>query len=307
MRERRVDGREVDALVDEALQRDLQRGLGVQRQRAQRLRHVDRAAARKAAVDAHLHAAGRRAGRRRRRTPAPRARPGSRCSRAPSATSAAELRRGRRSVILRASCCTLTCAVSALTAPSGVATTAFEVVAQRQAQSARRADVQLVNTGLRTCRKITRSSVAAPPPRRSAAAAATRRACPAGRAARIRQAVSVGEQRVVVGVALVDGGLAGRPRPRVRQPALEVGDAAVGVAEQHVGDALALGARQPGGDEGVAAVDLAVHPQRPAAEQHRDDRARRGRPRAPARRGPRGGGARAPACWSARMSPAPSA
>jgi hypothetical protein len=49
-------------------------------------------------------------------------------------------------------------------------------------------------------------------------------------------------------------------------------DLAAAVAQQHVGDAGALRAGQPGGDEGVGGIDLAVHPQRPAAEEDRHHR-----------------------------------
>ena len=51
-----------------------------------------------------------------------------------------------------------------------------------------------------------------------------------------------------------------------------MGDSAVGPAEQDVGDAGALRARQPGGDEGVRRVDLRVRPQRAPGQEDRDDR-----------------------------------
>ncbi|GAW42585.1 hypothetical protein SH203_03010 [Brevundimonas sp. SH203] len=44
------------------------------------------------------------------------------------------------------------------------------------------------------------------------------------------------------------------------------------IADQHVGDPAALGARQPGGDEGVGGVDLRVGPHRTARQEDRDGR-----------------------------------
>src|SRR4051794_5383563 len=65
------------------------------------------------------------------------------------------------------------------------------------------------------------------------------------------QAVAEREQRVVVGVADVDRLLVERARPGHRQLAGERP-----AAEEHVGHALALAARQPGRDERVHLVKL---------------------------------------------------
>jgi hypothetical protein len=51
-----------------------------------------------------------------------------------------------------------------------------------------------------------------------------------------------------------------------------VGDAALGGAEDEVGHAAALGARQPRRHEGVGGVELRVDPHRAPGEEDRDHR-----------------------------------
>src|SRR4051812_28094672 len=64
---------------------------------------------------------------------------------------------------------------------------------------------------------------------------------------------AVREQWVVLRIVTVERSLRHAPRPGERQLADEVVvHAAVSLAEQHVGNAGALGSRQPGGDEGIA-------------------------------------------------------
>ena len=44
------------------------------------------------------------------------------------------------------------------------------------------------------------------------------------------------------------------------------------IAHQHIGQAFALAAGQPGGDKGIGQRDLAAGPQRPPRQQHRHGR-----------------------------------
>src|SRR4029079_7896369 len=87
--------------------------------------------------------------------------------------------------------------------------------------------------------------------------------------ASIPQPEAVREQRIVVRVVAVERCLRYRAGPGERQLADEVViHAAIGLAEQHVGDAAALRSRQPGHDEGVACGELRLDHQRPAGKEH---------------------------------------
>src|SRR6185437_7612335 len=89
----------------------------------------------------------------------------------------------------------------------------------------------------------------------------------------VAQPVAISELRMVVRLTHVERCLHRCARPRIRQLAVEVMvDARVALAQQHVGDALALAAWQPRHHEGVGRIDLAIHPQRPAGEEQRHHR-----------------------------------
>ena len=89
----------------------------------------------------------------------------------------------------------------------------------------------------------------------------------------IGQAEAVGKLRLLAARGSGDRNLHRRARPRIRQLAVEVvGDGSIACAQQHVGDALALAARQPRHHERIRCVDLAVHPQRPSGQEHRHHR-----------------------------------
>src|SRR5450432_220998 len=85
------------------------------------------------------------------------------------------------------------------------------------------------------------------------------------------QSVSQTEQRVVVLIPRMPGDLLHRTRPGIRQfpRRLEV-------AKQHVRDARALGARQPGSYHCVRLIQHAAQDHRPPGEQHHHHRDARG-------------------------------
>ena len=89
----------------------------------------------------------------------------------------------------------------------------------------------------------------------------------------ISQAVAEGELRVVARLAHIVDVLRGVARPGEAELALEVvRHAAIRLAQQHIGDARTFRTRQPRCHESVGGIDLAVHPQRTAADEHRHHR-----------------------------------
>ncbi len=89
----------------------------------------------------------------------------------------------------------------------------------------------------------------------------------------VTQAIAVSEPRAIgLGLA-VQYRLRGVARPGERQLAAEVEARPAGrVADQHVGNAAALGPWQPDGDESVGGIDLRVGPQRATGQEHRHHR-----------------------------------
>src|SRR3954452_9165768 len=119
-------------------------------------------------------------------------------------------------------------------------------------------------TGVEACEA--ESAVAAAASATTTAARMARR-----RALPIREPEAEREQRVVVGVADVDRHLLDAPGPGVRELR-----GRRDVAEEHVRDARALAAREPGGDERVPALELLGHDERAAGDEHGDSRHARG-------------------------------